>query len=210
MSQLLTIETAFLRMPQVEQALSLSSIRTLQRNVTNAQKKKFAQTLELSKLVVKAFDYFKSEECKQLMANEGIGWTNEQFGNKVFGWQKSYFYKVVKAGELSEDIITTFNAKCDEVEREGNEPNRSLDGLLKFSRAVENNESEGGQGEGEESETESAEVEVRTQTIFTMSWKREGGNVALRVDSDGAIHSNNTAEQIMDAIAFLQSNLPDA
>jgi hypothetical protein len=210
MSQLLTIETAFLRMPQVASALNLSDIRTLQRNVTNAQKKKFTQTLELSKLVVNAFNYFKSDACKQLMSEEGINWTNEQFGNKVFGWQKSYFYKVVKAGELSEEIITTFNAKCDEAEREGNEPNRSLDGLLKFSRAVENNESEGGQGEGEDSETDSAEVEIRTQTIFTLSWKTEGGNVAIRIDSEGGIHSNNTAEQVMEAIAFLQANLPDA
>ena len=43
MNNLLSIETAFLSLPQVKQGLNLSEIRSVQRTITNAKKKKFEQ-----------------------------------------------------------------------------------------------------------------------------------------------------------------------
>ena len=93
MSTLLAIETAFLSLATVKQSLNLSEIRSTQRVIANGQKKKFEQTLQLSKLVVGAVNWFASEEGKQVCTEEGITWTNEEIGNKIFGWQKSFFYK---------------------------------------------------------------------------------------------------------------------
>jgi hypothetical protein len=208
MSQLLSIETAFLSLPQVKQGLNLSEIRSVQRTITNAKKKKFEQTLALSKLVTTAVDWFQSPEGQRVCNDEGISWSNEEIGQKVFGWQKSFFYKVVKAGRLQPEVIESFNAKCNEVEAQGEEPNRSLEGLLKFAKQVEaggNTESEGGEGESE-SESE-PQVETRVETILTFTYKNEAGNVSVRIDANGLVKTTNSDEQIREAIAVLNFSL---
>lgn len=210
MQNLLSIESSFLNLPQVKQALNLNEIRSVQRTITNAKKKKFEQTLTLSKLVLSAVEWFASEEGKRTCAEEGITWTNEEIGQKVFGWQKSFFYKVVKAGKLQAEIVDTFKAKCDEAEANGDEPNRSLEGLLKFAKQVETGSEAGGQeidpetGEEIEAGEQSAQVEIRHENVFTLKYKFEGHNVQVKVDSEGNLTTNNTAVQIDEAIHFLK------
>ena len=119
MSQLLSIESALLALPQVKAGLNIQEIRRVQRSLTNAQKSKFTNTISLSKLVVKAHEWFTSDEGKAVFREEGVTWSNEDFGKKVFGWQKSYFYKVLKAGKLEQSVVDMFNAKCDEAEAQG-------------------------------------------------------------------------------------------
>lgn len=207
MNQLLSIESSFLNLPQVKQALNLQEIRSVQRTITNAKKKKFENTLVLSRLVTQAVEWFSSEEGKRVCSEEGITWSNEEIGQKVFGWQKSFFYKVVKAGKLQAEIIDTFKTKCDEAETRGEEPNRSLEGLLKFAKQVEANSEASGNEEGEETEGEAAQVEIRNATILTFTYKGEGGNVSVRIDSEGNVKTTNTDEQIREAIAVLNFSL---
>jgi hypothetical protein len=210
MSNLLSIETAFLSLPQVKQGLNLSEIRSVQRTITNAKKKKFEQTLALSKLVTQAVDWFQSEDGQRVCNDEGISWSNEEIGQKVFGWQKSFFYKVVKAGRLESTIIENFNAKCNEVEAQGEEPNRSLEGLLKFAKQVESGANAGGQGESEMGDPETtgeAQVETRVETILTFTYKNEAGNVSVRIDANGLVKTTNSDEQIREAIAVLNFSL---
>jgi len=206
MSQLLSIESSFLNLPIVKQSLNLQEIRSVQRTIVNAKKKKFEQTLALSKLVTKAVEWFQSEEGQRVCTEEGISWTNEEIGQKVFGWQKSFFYKVVKAGKLDEAVVDTFKAKCDEAETRGEEPNRSLEGLLKFAKQVETGASESGQGEDGESEGE-AQIETRVETILTFTYKSEGGNVSVRIDAEGNVKTTNSIEQIREAISVLQFSI---
>lgn len=205
MSNLLSIEQAFLSLPQVKQALNLQEIRAVQRTIVNAKKKKFEQTLTLSKLVGSVVQWFGSEEGQRLCAEEGITWTNEQIGLKVFGWQKSFFYKVVKASKLKEEVVDTFKAKCDEAEAQGEEPNRSLEGLLKFAKQVENGAQGGGTDEQSEGEGEGAQVETREQTILTLTYKTEAGNVSVKISNRRGIKTTNSVEEIQAAINFLQS-----
>ena len=198
MSQLLAIETAFLRLPEVSQALNLSEVRSIQRTIQNGQKKKFDQSVTLSKHVKYAFEWFNSESGKAKLSEEGICWTAEQFGQKVFGWQKSFFYKLVKVANVPNEVVETFKAKCDEVERNGEDPNRSVEGLLKFAKASEetNNGEEVEEGEG-------AEVETRSATIFTLTFKTPEGNISVRIDEAGQVKTTNSSEEIGGAISFL-------
>ena len=206
MSQLLSIETSFLNLPQVKSGLNLQEIRSVQRTIVNAKKKKFEQTLALSKLVNQAVDWFQSEAGQRVCAEEGISWTNEEIGQKVFGWQKSFFYKVVKAGKLAAEVVDTFKAKCDEAETRGEDPNRSLEGLLKFAKQVETGATATGEGEEGEGEGE-AQVETRVETILTFTYKSEGGNVSVRIDAEGNVKTTNSAEQIREAIAVLNFSI---
>jgi hypothetical protein len=191
----------------VEQALDLRAIRSLQRTLANGQKKKFAQTLELSKKVVAVANWFTSEEGKQATAEAGIYWNNETIGLKVFGWQKSYYYKVVKAGKLDDSIVEEFNRLCDEAEANGDEPNRSLEGLLKFTRSGGNTTAEAGGEESEDGESEATEraIEVRIPTIFTMTYKGGDKNVSVRITEDQVVTTTNSREEILAAIEFLNN-----
>lgn len=209
MSQLLSIESAFLSLPQVKQGLNLSEIRSVQRTITNAKKKKFDQTIALSKLVITAVDWFGSEDGQRVCSDEGISWSNEEIGQKVFGWQKSFFYKVVKAGRLQPEVIETFNVKCNEIEAQGDEPNRSLEGLLKFAKQVVlGNMGEDGESEMSDPETMGEpQAETRVETILTFTYKSEGGNVSVRIDANGLVKTTNSDEQIREAIAVLNFSL---
>lgn len=188
MSNLLTIERAFLSIPAVKQGLKLAEFKTLQRSVENAQKKKFDTTLDLSKVVLGAFNWYKSNEGQALCSEEGISWTSEEFGLKVFGFQKSYFYKLTRAGKLQDEIVTQFKLKCTELEAEGETPNRSLEGLLKYAKEVEQVATGGGAGEGDgetkEGESE-AQVSTRPQVVFSLDYKPDG--IKIQVMSDGSV-----------------------
>ena len=209
MTNLLNIESAFLSMPEVKQGLNLLEIKRLNATLSNGQKKKFATTLTLSAVVLKAFEWYSSDAGKALMSNEGITWTAEDFANKVFGWGKSYFYKVVKAGKLAPEVIESFNLKCDEIEAGGEEPNRTLEGLLKFAKAVDEVSTEGGEGEGE-GEGEGADVEVRVPTILTFTFKPENDkNVSVRIDANGVIKTTNTNDEIYSALQVLMNKLAE-
>ena len=204
MNALLTIEAAFLSQSNVTTAINLREIRGLQRNLSNGQKKKFAQTIELSAKVVEAVNWFNSVEGKIVTNDAGIYWTNEEIGNKVFGWQKSYFYKVVKAGKLEAAKVEQFNTLCDDAEAQGDEPNRTLEGLLKFAR-------QGGattdETSGETSGESEAAIEIRVPNIFTMTYKGGDKNVSIRIDESGVIATTNTVEEILAAIAFLTNSI---
>jgi hypothetical protein len=191
MSNLLTIERAFLSLPQVKQGLKLAEFKTLQRNVENAQKRKFDGTLDLSKVVLASFEWFKSAEGQALCSEEGISWSSEDFANKVFGYQKSFFYKLTRAGKLETHLVDEFKAKCTELEAEGKTPNRTLEGLLKYAKEVEVSNTAGGQGEGEgdgegkaEGENE-AQVSTRPQVVWSFEYKPEG--TKIQVLSDGSV-----------------------
>lgn len=207
MSNLLAIEADFLRNENVETALNLRAIRTLQRTLSNGQKKKFAQTLELSKKVLHVSNWFASEEGKRATAEAGIYWNNEQIGLKLFGWQKSYFYKVLKAGKLDDSIVNQFNELCDDAESQGQEPNRTLEGLLKFSRGGGNEATEtGGNEDATETggnETNERAIEVRVPTIFTMTYKGGEKNVSVRINENNEVTTTNSKEEILKAIEFL-------
>ena len=207
MSNLLQIEQNFLSQPEVAAALNLAEVRSAQRTITNAKKKRFDQTMQISALVLKGFEWFQSEAGKAKLSEEGITWSVEDFASKVFGWQKSYFYKVVKAAKLAAEVVDEFRAKCDEVERNGEEPNRSLEGLLKFAKQVEAGAAEGGE-EGEEG-GEGAEVETRAQTIFTMTFKTPDGNISVRINDAGELKTTNSKEQIISAVSFLLTTYND-
>lgn len=209
MSTLLTIEAAFLSQTNVTTAINLREIRGLQRTLANGQKKKFQQTLELSAKVVEAVNWFASEEGKTATNEAGIYWNNEEIGNKVFGWQKSYFYKVVKAGKLEPTKVEQFNSLCDEAEARGEDPNRTLEGLLKFARLGGATAEEGGTSEEGEETEEGGEigVEIRIPTILTFTYKGGAKNVSVRINEAGAIATTNTTAEILEAIAFLTNSI---
>jgi hypothetical protein len=191
MSNLLRIEADFLRLPEVATALRLQEVRTIQRTITNAKKKKFEQSLALSQHVAAAFAWYKSPEGKQRFAEEGISWTAEDFGLKVFGWQKSFFYKMVKVAAVPAEVVEQYSAQADSS---GEDAQRSVEELLSYAKQVEEGSSEGGQ-----------ETAPRAQVILSLSFNHPEGKSTLKIFDSGEVKI--TGEHIAEAIQFIQSSL---
>jgi len=203
---LLAIESAFLHKDSVKQQLYLQEIETLQAGVKNAQKSKFDKSLQLSTIVITSFAVFQMEEFKTTLTEEGIVWTNEDFFLKVLGWQKSFAYKMLKAGKLQAEkpeVVDGFKVKCNAAERAGETANRTIEGLLSFAKQLEQSNIVGGEGEEGDGDAEEPTV-TRPKAVFTLAWKRDSGNVAVRIMPDGQFLSSNNEQEILDAIAFLQ------
>lgn len=192
MSNLLRIEADFLRLPEVATALRLSEVRSIQRTITNAKKKKFEQSLALSQHVAAAFDWFKSPEGKQRFAEEGITWTAEDFGLKVFGWQKSFFYKMVKVAAVPANVVESYSAQADSS---GEDAQRSVEELLSYAKQVESGSEDGGQGESA----------PRAQVILSLVFNHPDGKTTLRINDAGQVKI--TGNHIAEAIEFIQSSL---
>lgn len=211
MSNLLAIESAFLQNAAVRAAINLSQIESLSTGIKNAKKQKFDKSVELSELVLKAMLWFTSDEGVNTLTAEGIAWTNEDIFNKVFGWQKSFAYKMLKTGKLQSEkpeIVTKFKRDCTIAENNGDEVERTVEGLLKYAKSLEQRSAQGDESEGEEGEEGGGTPSVtREKAIFVLTWKNDIKNVAVRVTESGELKTTNTAAEIQAAIEFLQGML---
>ena len=176
MNHLLQIEQDFLTSSVVTSEINFASIFTAQANADNAQKAKFDKSIKLAEMVAKASAWFDKDETKAQLEANGIEWDNkETFFNRVFGWQKSFAYKMVKAGNIKIDqgeIVTAFKRHCTAQENAGEGSNRSIAGLLKFAKG----------------DTETAS---RPKALATFSIAKDGLNgdkgFSIRINLDGSI-----------------------
>jgi hypothetical protein len=188
-----------LELSAVKTNLQLNAINKLQGKLVNAQKSKFDASIELSVLVKKSVDWYKSDEGKAIFKANNVKWNMDELAQNAFGWKKAYMYRMLKASAILEEKPTTlaeFNSYIEEQDAVGKSTNRSIDAYINF---VE----EGIPTEGEEG-TEGEEVEEEAKIIFTMSFKGEDGkNVAVRIDKEGNTVTTNEFSEIIDAVQFL-------
>jgi hypothetical protein len=211
MSNLLSIEAQFLTNPQVKAGMNLQQVTALQRTIAKAEAKSFDHSLAMAKLAANAWQWVNSAEGKALCEEEGVTFTKEALGGKVFGYQKSFFCKLIKAGELPAEVVEKFKQKCDEAEAAEQKPVRSVAALNAFAKALEQGTESGGQGEsgseeGEEGESEAPAIELRAETLFTFTYKNpDGNNVAVRIDVNGNVKSTNTPDEVRNALTLFKT-----
>jgi len=164
-------------------------------DLMDSEKKTFDKQVKLAEKIFHTYEYFKSPECKQAMDYSGIVMTTEEFHKNVFGYNKSFFYDMVKVGKLrteSADTITKYKRECTQLESQDDKiAQRSIKGLLKFAKAVE-------------SDGDEAEVESATSTIMTFSMKgdmfEDGKGVSIRLLADGKIAISGDSDKIPQGI----------
>lgn len=176
MNHLLQIEQDFLTSAVVTSEINFATIFTAQANADNAQKAKFDKSIKLAEMVAKASAWYDKSETKAMLESNGIDWDNkETFFSRVFGWQKSFAYKMVKAGNIKVDqgeVVTAFKRHCTAQENAGEGSNRSIAGLLKFAKG----------------DTETAS---RPKALATLSIAKDGLNgekgFSIRINKDGTM-----------------------
>jgi len=176
MNHLSIIEQDFITSSAVTSEINFASIFTAQVNADNAQKAKFDKSIKLAEMVAKASAWFDKAETKTLLEQNDIEWdTKKTFFQRVFGWQTSYGYKMVRVGKMSTDVIDAFKAHCTAQEEAGLGSNRSIEALEKFAKG--------------DTESPSKQKVEATFTIRKGGFNGEKG-YSIRVDEDGTISRN--------------------
>ena len=145
MRNLLEIESQILESEELKIGFKTAEINTIQKAVSKNELSKINNSRKLSKIMLQSYDYFKSEG-QSILADGGVFWTAEDFGQKMFGFKKSYFMRMIKFGKLSDEQVEKFTNKCKELLSEGEKPSISVPNCLDYIKQTE-------QGDGESEQT---------------------------------------------------------
>lgn len=183
-------------------ALGVQKFEKLTSQVESKAVDVFRKSVEIAHIVRDGWKWYSALSASEREA-QGIGkFTAEEFASKVYGISKVMMYRYVNASEVSAEMVESFVAATLEAKDRGKYASLSLADLIEYgkAKAVESE----GEGEGEVEEVGKA------KTVFTLSWKREDGNVSVRIDSDGNVKSTNSPDDIRQAIALLTKLIPQA
>ena len=172
--------------------VNFNRINGLLTSLSDSKKAKFDTTLKLSKEVYKSFNWFNSDSGKEEMRIAGISMNTEQFGNKIFGWKKSYFYKMVKLGTITEEraeVITRFKRECTRLESQGENVSRSLENALKYANDSASSTDESG---------EEAEVRTRPNVLLELKMGDKKAKITGDIDSFDSQDISTTNMSLLD------------
>tara|TARA_R110000803_G_scaffold10308_7_gene31720 strand:- start:1261 stop:1908 length:648 start_codon:yes stop_codon:yes gene_type:complete len=193
-------ESKFLNKTTVKKVIKSKEIISLEKAVREIDEKadklnddKFEKALEQGRECLDVNQWWSSDERKELLKENGIQWGKEEFTEKAYGISKSWWSRLVKSAQWTDEQVAEFIALCESSKDEEKRIHKTIDNLNAFGKGTLKTEETEGEGEGE---GEEAEEEPQSDTIFTLSYKGEGVNMALRMTADNVIHTKNTKEEI--------------
>ena len=221
MRNLLEIETGLLGSDAVKQGLQLTKVKSLQRHIKNADRTKFQKQLKLANVMREAKEWFDKPETQLLFAEQGIVWSADELADKVFECQKSWMYKCIKASNVAEDVVEIFENQCKHLQNAGEKVKISIEALNQFAKAYAEDEDvnvadlqatddsvvEDTTADSVAEDTTEDATETTSDTIFTLSFKTDSGNVSVRYSHSEGLVTTNSADDIRSAIAFLTEQL---
>ena len=221
MRNLLEIETGLLGSDAVKQGLQLTKVKSLQKSIKTAERTKFRKQLEMATLMRQGKEWFDKAETQLLFADQGIVWSADELADKVFECQKSWMYKCIKASNVAEDVVEIFENQCKHLQNAGEKVKISIEALNQFAKAYAEDEDvnvadlqatddsvvEDTTADSVAEDTTEDATETTSDTIFTLSFKTDSGNVSVRYSHSEGLVTTNCHDDIRSAIAFLTEQL---
>ena len=218
MRNLLEIETGLLGSDAVKEGLQLSKVKSLQKHIKNADRTKFQKQLKLANVMREAKEWFDKDETQILFADQGIVWSADELADKVFECQKSWMYKCIKASNVAEDVVEIFERQCKHLQDSGEKVKISIESLNQFANAyaedeyvnvadLQSTETDGVVEDTIADIVAEDATESTSDTIFTLSFKTDSGNVSVRYSHSEGLVTTNSNDDILDAIAFLTEQI---
>lgn len=134
MRNLLQIEVQTLQENEtLQNGLQTAQIESFQNEIYTSGMSKFESSVSMSKVVAKSFEFFK-ESGKGLLEENGIYWGVDEFAQKMFGWKRSYLYKMVKLSKVHTSRIKKFKRDCQDLRESGEVVAVSVENCLKTIR----------------------------------------------------------------------------
>jgi hypothetical protein len=218
MRNLLEIETGLLGSDAVKEGLQLSKVKSLQKHIKNADRTKFQKQLKLANVMRESKEWFDKDETQLLFADQGIVWSADELADKVFECQKSWMYKCIKASNVAEDVVEIFERQCKHLQDSGEKVKISIESLNQFAKAyaedeyvnvadLQSTETDGVVEDTIADIVAEDTTESTSDTIFTMSFKTDFGNVSVRYSHSEGLVTTNSNDDIRSAIAFLTEQI---
>lgn len=191
-----TIVNGMLATAQTKKALALTAIKSLTAKVNDAEKQRFMNSLELAQMLAQTKPQFE-DFCKAVINKlKDGGATAKDLPKKddliklVYGFQKSFYYKLIKVGELPKHVVNKFIDKCDEAEADGKDFARSIEALNTWAKGYD--EHKGDADADAESIADLRNGGERRETL----WSIKSGKLKLNFFSDGTSETNFTDAEI--------------
>lgn len=196
---MLQIEQQFIQANK--EVLMLNEYAKLNRSINTAQKNKFFKSLELGKIIDKGIELFKADaNFKETMSASGISWTIEEFIENVYGYKKSYAYRIVKGSRHEERVVEAF-----QIFAEREKLPLSIVELNKFAKNVGKvDEDATAEDIAESAESEEQEQEQTSPTIFSFVSKLEGAKANITIKESGEANTKCTKEELLQAIEAMK------
>lgn len=224
MRNLLEIETALLRSTTVQDGLSLSKVKLLQKTQKTEERSRFVKQLNMANLMKEGKQWFDKAETQQYFADNGVTWSSDDLADKVFECGKSWMYKCIKASNVDADVVERFKDECKVLQMDGYKVKVTIEELnvfdkalsldpnvtvsdLQLSSTMEDDSVVHDTIEDSDEATDTTET-TNSDTIFTLSYRLNASeNVAVRYSATDGFITTNSDEQIIKAIVFLKEQI---
>lgn len=231
MRNVLEIETGFLSLDAVSKGLQVSEITKANISLANIKLRSLKKSIELGELFFKASEYFKSEEARELMVDNGITWTIKEMVKQVYDYSYSEFARKIQAYSLNlhDGLLDDFNSEAKQLRSQGHYIDASLKNFIKYGKAkledcdttlygvlyanedesrLETTFEQSDTEDVNEEANEEATEEATSDTLFTLSYKLNAvNNVSVRYSATEGLITTNSDFEIKQAILFLQEKL---
>jgi hypothetical protein len=188
--------SAMLNTPQNKKALSLTAIKNLTAKVNDAEKQRFMNSLELAQVLAQTKPQFE-DFCKAVINKLKDGGTpakdlpkKDELIKLVYGFQKSFYYKLIKVGELPKHVVNKFIDKCDEAEKDGKDFARSIEALNTWAKNFETHKGEA------DADAESISDLRDGGERRSVVWSIKSDKLKLNFFTDGTSETNFTDAEI--------------
>ena len=124
-------------------------------------------------------------------------------------------YRYIKASHVAEDVLQVFERQCKHLQDSGESVSMCVDSLNQFAKVYAVNEDVNvadlqateTESVGTDTIEETETAESTSDTIFTLSFKANSGNVSVRYSHSEGLVTTNSNDDILGAIAFLTEQL---
>ena len=201
--QISTLVSGMLATAQTKRALALTDIKNLTSKVTDAENQRFINSVALGQKLFETKEQFEEFFVSVKNKLKDNGATSKEMIQKadfikmVYGFKASYYYKLVKIGELPKHVVNKFIKKCDEAEKDGKDFARSIEALNTWAKGFEDHKGEA------DADTESIS-DLRNggdKKVAKSAFKFE--NIKVTFYTDGSFDTNSTALEIREAFELL-------
>lgn len=202
-----TIVNGMLATAPTKKALALTAIKSLTAKVTDAEKQRFMNSLELAQMLAQTAKQFE-EFCKAVINKlKDAGVTTTDLPKKadlikmVYGFKASYYYKLIKIGELPKHVVNKFIDKCDEAEAEGLDFSRSIEALNTWAKGFDEHKGEA------DADAESIADLRGTKETRQSEWAIKQGKKTFVYFADGSHETNFTALEINELLDAMKATI---
>lgn len=205
------IVNGMLTTKQTKAVLQLGKVTQLSNAVLNAEKQRFVNSCELGRLLFKTSehleDLFKSYKSKakddkllkEETANKG------QLIEHVYGFKPSWYYKLVKVGEIEAEKVSEYVELCESTKG----AKMTIENLLVWAKAKNNpeiDESEIGVDSESIADLKAITTEDRAKKVYLVNLSISGDfteskqGIALKIGENLAVETSNNLADILKAL----------